>query len=762
MNSLEINGKPNQIDITDAFFNTISHIKYGTIVKSPQFKLLHGTHALEVMNPKLDSSLLPTVHFDLDSLNSMHQTNSVIFGLLRSLCAWLDNNSLGVSVFSCSCIERLLINYNTYGKDFLVFDDLQSQKNPKKKPNLPPQSVTNPYKDFVLRTFCLGLLQFVRFIIKVGMSGVIYQEEDLNTQTMDLRILEDVPLDETKMQIMRVQKWLDGKSKSMEINFCIQSMELINSLLEIPSLLQFKMEPFQKKGEPRDMLLYNVEDKLRKSLNILKDFTKEEDYISSLPTLDGCFSTNVQKRFNNHNPPKDIILLPVEATINNLHEMISDSLAVLNITKTQNCLELIEYLKIIMDKRVKTESEDDILGMHVVARAWLQLFLIRDDESILGSSSYNIRRFLSDLMQSICAQNSRIFSLDKLNDYTIGLNEMIAAMKMPFYDFLTCVSQNPSRQRQVIGKEIMYWNQIQEQCENLHAGAEIEFPDHYGNDTIFMPLASFCFYCKIVKMVEIQFKSIELNLCKDLWGLNVNYSSLSNLLSMAIDQINQLLKKIRARQTQLSLGQCYRIRTFNENPSIHRSDADLNYEWRYLNLQLTKYSIYNELVKLKMFELGILDSLGYIKLPKLCKASEEQLYKLQKKPFEGVSYPSVIPFDHYNTTRKNVKKMMSDMLSESGHTALKASVHAETVALVTLFRSLKTQLAEIEFPDFLSKEISADAAKLKRSSVITELSIGRIAKWLTETPSNATRLKVTINRLNNHLYFPEIHVELGK
>ncbi|GMG31718.1 unnamed protein product [Ambrosiozyma monospora] len=85
------------VDITDDFLKISSKIEYGTIAKSKAFKLLQGTHALETLNPKLDTSLLEIAEFDVCSLKSIDQLNWLLSRLYGCLCAWLDNSALSVT-----------------------------------------------------------------------------------------------------------------------------------------------------------------------------------------------------------------------------------------------------------------------------------------------------------------------------------------------------------------------------------------------------------------------------------------------------------------------------------------------------------------------------------------------------------------------------------------------------------------------------------------------------------------------------------------
>lgn len=381
--SLDINDTASDIDITDTFQEVIGEIDYGTVVKSQQFKLLHGTHALEVMNPKLDTSLLPTIQFDLCSVNSIEKVNSIIVGIFDALCAWLDNNSLSVSVFSCAYIERLLVNYRQCGVSGLDFHTHSGNKQEHEKQEnsisdiLQSNDESIILKDAILRTFCVSILQFVKFVIKMGLAGVIYEEEDLNTQTMNMNIIQEVDLDRSVLELSRVMTWVqthttEKNPKSADFQFCYDSLKLVNCMLEIPKVLNLNLEPYSNiKNEKSNSSskLHEIRKNVTECLSIIKKLSSLTSYVEGLPEIQGCFSTNVQKHLDNCSPPKPVVLLKFDDTMQNLDRLITDSLAVLRLVDVEDSVQMVEYLSYLMNKREPTDDEDDILGMHVVARS---------------------------------------------------------------------------------------------------------------------------------------------------------------------------------------------------------------------------------------------------------------------------------------------------------------------------------------------------------------------------------------------------------
>ncbi|KAF6014454.1 hypothetical protein HII13_000799 [Brettanomyces bruxellensis] len=782
--SLDINDTASDIDITDTFQEVIGEIDYGTVVKSQQFKLLHGTHALEVMNPKLDTSLLPTIQFDLCSVNSIEKVNSIIVGIFDALCAWLDNNSLSVSVFSCAYIERLLVNYRQCGVSGLDFHTHSGNKQEHEKQEnsisdiLQSNDESIILKDAILRTFCVSILQFVKFVIKMGLAGVIYEEEDLNTQTMNMNIIQEVDLDRSVLELSRVMTWVQTQTteknpKSADFQFCYDSLKLVNCMLEIPKVLNLNLEPYSNiKNEKSNSSskLHEIRKNVTECLSIIKKLSSLTSYVEGLPDIQGCFSTNVQKHLDNCSPPKPVVLLKFDDTMQNLDRLITDSLAVLRLVDVEDSVQMVEYLSYLMNKRESTDDEDDILGMHVVARSVLQLFLIRDDESIFGSKNYNISSLLTDFMTKIATQNAKIFDINK-KEVQVAMGELLSNIKFPFYNFLTCVSQNPARQRQICGREIILWDRFQVDAENLELKFNNLFPDNFdGASFPIMPIASFIYYSKLKKMIQLVLKNVELHLYKDLRELNVGYWGVSYLIDYLLQHLNRLIDLVKLRQKQVnilyaSLGKA-RGKKKEELMKLYKKKSapvpDLIRTQRYLEYQVSKFSILRGIIEVKLVELQILNYFGYLKLPRMCKVPEQMLFEIQFKPIQSVGVPEMPSFDDYQKTLNRFNDAFKEVLRQNDFGYFKKLITVKAHNLNDYFHSIEKQLKELGFPSFLSDIISSDIKNLRRASIYAELSINKLIRILGDNSENHKNLNISIERLHQNPYFPNIQVELVK
>ncbi|VEU23466.1 DEKNAAC104462 [Brettanomyces naardenensis] len=755
---------PDEADVTDEFFSIVEQIPYGSVIKSKQFKLLHGTHALEVMNPKLDSSLLKVVEFDLDSVQDIDEVNSVICQLFEALTAWLDNNSLSVSVFSCAYIEKLLVNYGKFGKGNLSFYD-----SPPAPINMDESGASDVLLNIVLRPFCVCLIQFVKFVVKLGLAGVIYEEEDLNTQTMDLDLLQNVDPKESLKELENSIRWLEKRDHIDGYNFCLRLLRLLSLLLQIPSLLDIRLEPYRcQQNAVQANSLTSISNSLSECFILLQSLQKSSSYVAQLPKLTGCFSTNPQKRLNNRSPPKPVVLLSYDEALDSLKKLVSDSLLVLNLTKTRNSIQLVEFLSCCMNQRESTNDEEDVSGLHVVARAWLQLFLIRDDEGIMGSPTYNIGSFLYDFMLKICVQDAKILDgTDETVDTKI--RALLTDLKVPFYNFLTCVSQNPSRQRQFVSKELVYWDKFQVESENLEASVNASIPDNFdGASFPVLPIASFVYYAKLVRMISFMLESVELNLFKDLRELNVGYWLTSYLIDYLIQHINRLLDVCRLRQRQLAAfpkrikkaktDKKRRLREEYERKKMHAEQFVQT--TNYLAYQVSRYSIYRNMIELKLVHLQMLNYYGYMKLPKLCKVSEELLFGLQLKPFQSIGIPQLPSFSDYKDAMQKFNDAYGEVIKNKDFKYFRRLVKTKTADLNGFFKSIQPQLTTLDFPSFLGDLIRKDLTELKRSSIYSELALNELIKLLEEDPSNSEKLSTSIQRLGHHLYFPKLNTKV--
>lgn len=744
----------NSVDVTDAFWSTTEQIKFGDVVKCSDFKLFTGTHALETMNPKLDTALIKILPFDFTQVTTIDQVDPIIAGLYRSLCAWLDNNSLSVSFLSCAYIERLLVQYTKQGNRNISFhtSDASVTYTDLSQLQSVPESVV--VVDLVLRNFCMALIQFAKFVLRLGFAGVVYEEEDINTQTMDLDLLTAVDPQETLKELNLAIDWLMSKGDSYKQS--ADYLTLMSYLLQIPDLLQISVNPFSKDPVKLESVDTMITDAL-KLVDSLKSATPAEPPVN-------CFSANVQKRLNNRSPPKAIALMSYDDTMNNIHKLFADLQWSLHATDTHNCVELTQFLLYTMNRRAATTGDDEIVGLHIVVRAWFQLFFIRDDESIMGCSTYSMGDFLYELITSISFQDAKILSSPDGSSERNRLQELISEIKVPFYNFLTCVSQNPARQRQFVSRDVLFWDRLQAEVEKFETDANVKYPDNFQDNSSFpiLPLSSFIYFVKLVKMVEFMMKSVELNLERDLRELNVGYWLTSYLIDYLLQHTNRLIDVSKHRQLELSQlpakikkAKGDKQQRLKQEYEIRKKHADSYVATeKFLRFLMTKYSIYHNMVEVKLVTLQLANYYGHLKLPKLCKAPERLLFGLQLKSLQAIGTPQLPSFDDYIGSMDKFNGTFTEIVSNNDFQYFRKLLQTKSVQLKSLFKESRAKLEALGFEKFLTDEIGNDLSKLQRSSLYGEISLSKLVKLVEN--GKGDQLEFSVERAGQHLYFPNI------
>ncbi|KAG7902390.1 hypothetical protein KL935_001298 [Ogataea polymorpha] len=716
----------NYEDITSDFFAITSAIEYGSIVKSKQFKLLEGTHALEVLNPKLDTALLkPEILHPV--VETLDQAAWVMVRLLGSVCAWLDNNSLSVSVLSCYFVEQLI----------------------QRKP------VTGELVERCVAPFVKGVISFVSRVLKLGVAGVIYEEEDLNTQTMDLDF-SVYDGEETVLELQKAVTWVRSQPESASQQLCVDLLLLIEHSLHICEITEICVELYENRPQPLSFA--------NDALEILARLAQPETvaFAGTLPPV-ACFSANVQKTLNNRSPPKPLAHSSFPSSLENFTKLFTDFQFMLNVLSVRDSVELYEFLNIFMSRRQFTTDPDEILGNHVVVRALMQLFLIRDDRSILGSRRWNISTLLMDVFSKISLQNSKLQSSTD-EELRGGLEKLVTQIEPAFYNFLTSISQNPSRQRQFVNKELIIWDSIQVEAENFELESHTKLQDTFANSELpVMPVSSFVYYLKLTKMAELLFKSIELCLFKDCRELHLGYWLLANQLDYLVQHLKRLVDINQLRQTQLT-ALSKRIkkakgdkkaRLREEYETKKQSLPQLLKMQLYLNMQLTKYQIHKSLAENRAAVLRMLGKQGLMDLPKLCKASEETLYNLQFKSFQSIGVPQLPSFRDYKEMMKQQKWLSSQLSAEANASYQKGVLKQKSDEINANISRLEALVAELQFPEFITERLIQETRLLKKANVATLLTFSQTLK-VADLPRS--HVAVVFEKYNHHLYYPNIKV----
>lgn len=717
---------PKTGDATAAFFSAVQTIPVGHVVKSPIFPLLHGTHALEVGNPRLDSYLLPQVDYVKAELDE-NAVLGLATGLLRALTCWLcDNVSLSNTVLGYEPLCDVLDKYTeTRGLAFLG-----------KKGSW----------DDVLDSIIVGVVGCVKFVLNCGLQGVVYDDEDLTTRTMDLDWFHDVPTDIIVEVLTRVRTWTSNRT-------LLDIVDVLECWISCEDLLSLNLRLLQQSET-----VIAFQRKLDATLETLAHL-KSTHHLGTAPP--NAFNTNALRKYNNFIPPKPVVQSSWGNAVINLEEMFQDLSDVLTLTSLGSVLELREWFHYLRDKR-HNHSQEEVLGLHVVPRMVLQLFFVRDDESILGDQSLNLGDLLWLYMKSTTMANS-VLDIHQTH-FQEQLDQIVQNLKVPFSQCLTGASQNPSRQRQILAKNTLFWDKFQAEFPQVELDLNKIIPDVSSETQApLMPLTGFIYYEKLDKMVCVILKSIELRLFKDVRELTMGYFVLIYVVDHMLNHLEGLSALAQYRQHQIEAYPKRIKKLSGEKKAKLKAQYDLvnsqapsiAVTLQYYKYRTNWFNIIKALAEVKLTTLQVLCSIGFAELPPLAakRVSPALLYSLQWKPFNSIGTPSMPLYTEVESSLNSFSATFKSLLDQGKASRINILVEDNMKRVSAMVTENEEIIANLKWAAPLVQKIKADNLALKRATVTSKLELSKIGNLITPESSKST-LNLNINYEHHHRYFP--------
>lgn len=749
-------------------------------MKSNIFDLLEGTRAVEVDNAKLDTGMLrheltpDELSFnpsDGQSIESVLAITDKLFGLLMS---WLNNSSLPVTVLSCRYTQALLTSYNNSIIKLFETCKLVDQRLPKNQGEVDIESFEYQLVHRGLRSFIGGLCKFIGFLLNVG-TTVLYEEEDLTTRNMDLDFLTQIDINTIMHDINHTIEWLKKQSDPKSIHL-IDRLEVIFRMLQIESILSFSFQIEPKSGPTPVLSFVNqVIDILQ---NKIKNFSSFKDNIPA-----GSFSKFVQLDLNNRSIPAELYELPEGESFKKLVEMFQQlNEIIVNSSQISNHFQFQNFLEYEVSNRMDSK-------FNVFIRALYQLFLIRDDKSILGSPNENIMSVTQRMLENLNCVDTQILDdpasgawgdlkPTAMNSILQKLEQLLGDLERIIYHNLSNVTNNRCRQRQLMSRGLLIWDTLQVSLETFELdvwesqkiGDEIE--NINGVITPSLPISSFVYYHKLTLMIDILFRGFELDLYKDFeipqiyWYISyLSQLALDHLqgrikvqLDLKVKQINsgmtKKIKKLKAgeKKEKLKLLQAEKQKTLI--PIIQQTS---NYNDNYRTKLYEGYLKLSDSLKLFFIILHGLEILDLFKGPKHSLTSLENIYNLRMKPFSSIGVPNLPEFQHYKYSMNlngalgktvSLKQVYNSCLQE-----LKES--KEDFQLIINF------LADEENKIYNVKGCNGNQEWIDGLLKTSEYYINEVGKLneMIESPELAKGKKLSVDIDGGlHIYFPKIQI----
>ncbi|GMM53498.1 Mak10 protein [Maudiozyma humilis] len=603
------------------------------IVKERGFDLFEGTHSLEINNEKLDSHLIElspdevdfdcAVAYPVDSAADDGQCNwqyvtAVLDRLARLIVTWVSEyQSLPTTVLSCRYVEHVLVQI-ARGKsgDHAYI------------------STGNEFHDNVLNAGVLGVCYFGAFVKKLLRGGGIFEEEDLNFNSMGLDGFDNMPQRSVVRQLLASALHMvqsadipqdDNRSRLAGL------LQLIDCLVQMD---QYLTEYATDKQPLRELA----------TVATALDALPPHNY--KVPS--GSFSMRIQKTMSNQFPPKTLV--QPASSFCEYTRIARDFMKVLDVHSAESSFEMTQFAFFFN----KNEQ------VHVLARGLFPLVMIRDDSTFLGK--YTFPDAFKMHLQGFSLAGSRASDALDSEPFRSLIDPISQEALSALFEWYQNNAQNTARYRQGYNRQLLLWDSVQAQFESLEtnfAGSEEDMVSQNPGDpgVPLMPFASWAFVMKTISMIEFVLKGFDLDVYKPFESFNMFWFTfyLTQQLDAclvkvdvfvqskidSIHAINKRMKKQKAGEKKEKLRAQYHEAMEKQMPDLQRNKLYLKYLM--CHNDMTKcLSLY------EAFQFGLLKSYGVIdtKSPSASKfVNDKLIHDLRFKPFSSIGVPELPSYE---------------------------------------------------------------------------------------------------------------------
>ncbi|CCH60678.1 hypothetical protein TBLA_0D01700 [Henningerozyma blattae CBS 6284] len=614
----------NLIDVTAVFDNLCKDLPARAIIKSSEFDLFEGTHSLEVHNEKLDSSMInltdKEVLFDCNipygesDEDKLKIVSGICDRLVRSIISWLsDYQILPSTVLSCRYIEHILVESESHDK----IRKLESG---------------HFLYDEVLSSCVISVAYFAKFVLELLKSGVIYEEEDLNFHTMGLNFFSYINNSNEIQESLNKSITLLRES-SLAADFLIDLLNLLNNLVQIKThITEYSTST----------------DHLESLKEIALTLSKKQPL--NFPEIEGAFTMGIQKRMDNPFPPRDLVVPPSNNYINFV-TLADDIGLILKVAQSESTIEIYQFSKFF----------NKLTQRHVLARAIFPLFLIRNDQTILGTMR------IDEFVRSHIEEFS-LFATNKEEDYVqydsgIKIEEALQEGINVIFEMYQNFSQNTCRYAQGFNRQVKLWDSLQAHFEEAEYAITAEGLSDKIEETNneFYPYAVWAYCMKLKIMCDLLLKGFDLELYKPneicflFWyiyylqfHLQACLKDIDKFISAKIAHINNMpkrIKKVKAGPKKEKLKTEYQIIKETKLPQLKSNLAYVKYLLKetiimqsLANIEIFQFILFKER-KLVDMEYKLSDTMRF--------TNQQLMHNLRFKPFSSIAAPELFNYEGF-------------------------------------------------------------------------------------------------------------------
>ncbi|KZC10889.1 N-alpha-acetyltransferase 35, NatC auxiliary subunit, partial [Dufourea novaeangliae] len=300
----------NWVDITQEFFEAITELELGELLRDELFGLFEAMSAIEMMDPKMDAGMLCnrgnnkpstfTQAVDSGALKLNNLTPSEVIGIIDStyacIVSWLEGHSLAQTVFTNLYLHQ------------------------------PSQIEDKP-----LKTFCYAVYKIIEIIRDCINKALVFEEEDFQSVTYGYRLQQDIAEQKTISMLREVEEELHRKSRIKPVD--VESEKEYNDGLALYARIRFtklfyqilslmgKKEQLQQNLNDCHRLLYKCSYMIQVMVKTV-DMGEKADEISNYPNIMG-FDPMVNQRLLPPTFPRYTKIKPRTEALKYLDELLN-------------------------------------------------------------------------------------------------------------------------------------------------------------------------------------------------------------------------------------------------------------------------------------------------------------------------------------------------------------------------------------------------------------------------------------------------------
>ncbi|KAF8468341.1 Mak10 subunit, NatC N-terminal acetyltransferase-domain-containing protein [Kalaharituber pfeilii] len=714
-------------DITQRFTEEAETLAIGQLVQDPNFTLLEAVGALEIMDPKMDSGLMPAIteeHFNVIASRSAQEIIGIMDQLLSYEMAWHSGNALSQTVLISLYIDKLLESSPVDLNHAIFYTE---------------QPLNQSKHDFVLlnvlRGYCLGVIKSCFLVNNTIKSQYVLeiQEEDFVTTTYNISLLDDVQPAEICQEIENSLQLLDDISHQR-----LWSEELHTALKyrlshRLSMLRNFSMS-VQDYGAYIDTPLEPWESCLELSKRV------EETHPFGKP-VEEAFSTNVLRKLATTVPPRPKAEMQFTEAIGDLKRMCAEMTEIVKILQYVSPGNILTFLLRFNGRKLQPCT---------YVRVMLQCLLVQN-WAVVGKVP--IKEYVIADLKELCCP------LPKLLDPN---NDLAEAPQSPEYNIMKRVNwftdkasnlmlglfqklcMNRPRVRRTLCHILLDWDAFQSEAEDvdteLHQYTHEEPLRSGDSETYSYPLSSWVFYYKLRIMEWIVLLGFELEIYQPYEFAGMYWVA---------------QHYIRTRLHHLE-----RIRTH----VVHQGNFQVLEEWRkeqqetmaYLMFLSLEASAQHDLIVALTNTHRILLIMDLITTHPQPYGADELRFMLRMKPFQSINVPEPFTWDYvpwtYFQPQKYKEEDEQDLaldkqesIEEAHQSIADARKHYE------LLNKMRINVSRAVLCEDMYRESLKDVL---RSCIATSISLSVLKKSIENGDPRPDSLEIKIESERYHAWFP--------